>query len=73
MSFGDRLRKTRKHAKLSQADLGAQCNPPLHRQTVYQLEAGSQQPSLEKLASLAEALGVSRCWLAYGIDCKGTQ
>lgn len=73
MSFSTRMRACRKHAKLSQADLGAQCNPPLHRQTVYQLEAGSQKPSLEKLASLADALGVSRCWLAYGIDCKGAQ
>lgn len=73
MSFGDRLKQTRERAGLSQAQLGALCEPPMHRQTVYQLEAGSQQPTLLKLAELADALNVSRCWLGYGTECRSAK
>jgi len=35
--------------------------------------AGRAEPSIRNSAKLAEALGVSPCWLAYGCECNNKQ
>lgn len=37
-----------------------------HRQTMRLLRTGRQKPTAEKIARLAEALGVEPAWLAFG-------
>jgi len=39
----------------------------VHQVTVGNWEAGRKEPDLDKLARLAEVLGTSPAWLAFGI------
>jgi len=56
-SFASRLKASRIHCGLSQADLAARVG--LAQSAISQFEAGRSTPRLETLAKLASALGVS--------------
>lgn len=55
--FGGVLAELRKSKKLSQAQLGIDCD--LDRTFISLLERGERQPSLTTIFKLAKALGVS--------------
>ncbi len=59
-AFGPHLRTLRERAGLSQGDLAGD---RYDRSFIAKLEAGASLPSLEALARLAAALGVSRSTL----------
>lgn len=69
VTFGERLRNSRQRAGFTLTKLGALCDPRLSRASVCALEAGRQQPSSLQAQQLADALNVSRCWLAWGKKC----
>lgn len=69
-TFGGRLRSSRQRAGLTLTKLGELCDPRLSRASVCALEAGRQQPSSLQAQQLADALNVSRCWLAWGEKCN---
>jgi SOS-response transcriptional repressor LexA len=66
MSIGDRVRRARKHAKLTQEKLGKAVG--LKQATISDLEKGDSRSSAY-LAQIAHACGVDPYWLATG---KGT-
>lgn len=68
--FCARLRDARRLAKLTQTALGAGCRPPLSKMTISALESSKQAPSALQAQQLADALKVSRCWLAWGDKCN---
>lgn len=63
-SLPDRLRVAREERGLSQNAL-AQASG-IARTTIGYLESGETTPSVATVELLAQALGVSVCWLAYG-------
>jgi transcriptional regulator with XRE-family HTH domain len=62
---GARLRAAREDRQLSQAALGGLLEPPAPRQRIAEWE-GVAAPSLETVRRLAQALGASPGWLAFG-------
>jgi transcriptional regulator with XRE-family HTH domain len=66
--FGDNLFRARKHAGLSQEELGFRSE--LHRTEIGLLERGSRIPRIDTLVKLAGALSVSPLDLIHGIDWK---
>ena len=71
--FALRLARLRKAANLSRSALSEAVS--MARNTASQLESGERVPHLDTVEKLAQALGVSPCLLAYGIDfpCEPTQ
>lgn len=63
--LGARLSQARQEAGLSVRALSAKCG--VSSSTVGYIEQGRQYPTVETLERIARALGVSACWLAYGI------
>ncbi len=57
ISLGTRLRRLRKAAGLTQAELARRTG--IHRPNIARVEAGRHTPSLETLARLASAIGVT--------------
>ena len=55
-TFGERLRRARKTAGLSQEALGDSCR--LHRTEISLLERGERDPRLSTVVRLARCLGV---------------
>jgi transcriptional regulator with XRE-family HTH domain len=55
---GDKVRAYRKSLDWSQERLARECKPPLTRQTIYTVEAGTNVPEWDTLERIAEALGV---------------
>lgn len=66
ISYGDRLRAARKHAKLSQAGLADAVGNVISQQGIQYLEKKSQATGSEFTAQFAEACGVRAIWLATG-------
>ena len=64
--FGDRLRRIRKRAGLSQDGLGDRAG--LHRSEVEKLENAKREPRLTTLLKLANALQVAPTDLLDGLD-----
>jgi len=62
--IGGRIRRARKSAGLSQADLAAHVD--VSQPTVANWELGAHDPRRGVLEKVAEALGVSAHWLSYG-------
>ena len=62
-----RLRAARHSERLTLAQLGAALDPPRRRTTVCEWEQGRCEPSLATVEQLASVLGVSPCWLAFGV------
>jgi transcriptional regulator with XRE-family HTH domain len=62
--IADRLKQTRERAGLSKKALAEQAE--ISRGMVLYIEEGSTVPSVATAERLANALGVSPCWLAYG-------
>ena len=65
MSLAQRLRDARTAKNYTYGELARLAGIP-SRQTVYNIEAGRQVASIEQVAKLAAALGVSPAWLAFG-------
>ena len=63
----ERLARTRKAAGFSQAGL-ALASGLSDSTAVHDLENGARIPRVDTVERLADALGVSPCWLAFGID-----
>jgi transcriptional regulator with XRE-family HTH domain len=55
--FGARIRQLRRNAGLSQEELAERCH--MHRNYVGGIERGERNPSLQNIALLALALGVT--------------
>lgn len=60
-----RLRKTRKECRITPSALGPKVG--LDRHVAAYIESGNRIPTVETVARLASALGVSAGWLAYGL------
>ena len=60
-TLGDRLRKAREHARLTQAELAADME--VHRTSVISYEGGRTVPSRPVLLSWSMATGVLLAWL----------
>ena len=60
MSFSTRLRKARKEARLSQADLGRAIG--VSGQSVKEWEAGRSSPQFDRLSEIATATGKPLAW-----------
>jgi transcriptional regulator with XRE-family HTH domain len=63
----ERLARTRKAAGFSQAGL-ALASGLADSTAVHDLENGIRIPRVDTVERLADALGVSPCWLAFGIE-----
>lgn len=63
--FGQNLARCRKHAKISQEELGIRAS--LHRTQIGVLERGGRLPRIDTLIKLAGALSISPCDLLEGI------
>lgn len=63
-SFGQRLRERRAELGLSLRELGQRAG--VSAQAIVHAEADRSLPKVDTLEALAQALGVSPCWLAYG-------
>ncbi|GMV50922.1 MAG: hypothetical protein AMXMBFR67_24650 [Nitrospira sp.] len=59
--FGKTVRKLRKERGMSQEELGARAN--LHRTYIGDVERGTRNVSIDNMAKLADALGVSFSFL----------
>ena len=68
MSIGDRIKRARESAGLTQQQLGEAVSAGGGRQQVYNWEAGLRTPRLVTLARIAEITGVSAAWITYGPD-----
>ena len=64
LSVGNRLKLARDMRGLTMAELGDRAG--VGASTVNVIEKGSKQPRGDTVEKLARALGVPRCWLAYG-------
>lgn len=69
--LGARLSQARQEAGLSVRGLAAKCG--VSSSTIGYIEQGRQYPTVETLERIARALGVSACWLAYGIGTRDNQ
>ena len=65
VGLAQRLREARSAKNYTYGELARLASIP-SRQTVYNIEAGRQVASIEQVAKLAAALGVSPAWLAFG-------
>jgi transcriptional regulator with XRE-family HTH domain len=70
-TFSARLKDARESAGMSLQGL-ADASGTSHSSVRIWL-AGRAEPSIGNSAKLAEALGVSPCWLAYGCECNNKQ
>lgn len=66
-TFPARLQSARESAGMSLQGL-ADASGTSHS-SVRKWIAGHAEPSVGNVAKLAEALGISPCWLAYGCEC----
>jgi transcriptional regulator with XRE-family HTH domain len=64
VNLSDRLRAARKHARLTQAQLGEELGQS--KQSVSGYETGRTEPSREKLQQIAELTEVNKSWLFTG-------
>ncbi len=64
-TLGHRLQQAREETGLSQRTLAERAGT-VHS-TVGDIEKGRRYPAVDTLERLARALGVSPCWLAYGM------
>lgn len=64
LSVGHRLKLARDMRGLTMAELGERAG--VGASTVNVIEKGNKQPRGDTVEKLARALGVPRCWLAYG-------
>lgn len=64
LCVGQRLKLARDKRGLTMAELGDRAG--VGASTVNVIEKGNKQPRGDTVEKLARALGVSRCWLAYG-------
>jgi SOS-response transcriptional repressor LexA len=64
--LGKRIREAREAKGLSQAKVGAACNPPITGQAVYKWEHNLSTPSAEDLDILAQLTGKTVRWFLYG-------
>ncbi len=69
-TFSQRLRRSREQAGMTQAELARSVGYK-DRNAVWQWEHDKQMPPLSTFPLLAEALGVDKCWLAFGEQCQG--
>lgn len=65
LSFGQRVKMTRKHCKLTQRQLAEKCR--LSSRAVRCIENELTEPKIFTVAQIARALGVSIDSLVYGI------
>jgi transcriptional regulator with XRE-family HTH domain len=65
LAIGDRLRRARLDAGLSQRELS---EPGVSYAYISRIEAGVRTPSIKVLRKLAPKLGVSVAWLETGMD-----
>jgi len=63
---GDRLKRTREAARLTQTELAERVGAGTNQ--IYRYEKGETDPSAEVLAALAKELGVSADWLLGLVD-----
>lgn len=63
--LGCRLLEARQAADLTLRALGQKAN--VGHTTISDIEKGHHMPAADTIEALAQALGVSPCWLAYGI------
>lgn len=66
MEFGDRIRKLRVEAGLTQEELGSRLDPPVTYAAVGMWEKGKSKPRLDKLEQLAGILGTTAYYLLNG-------
>lgn len=69
--FASRLRTSRESKGLNKSDLAELLG--VSRPTYLDMENGKVAPRLDVVDRLAEILGCSSSWLAYGTESKNTQ
>lgn len=70
-TFSARLKEARAKAGLSIKGLYLAADTS--RRSVSLWEEGGATPRIDTVERLAEALGVTPCWLAYGCECNGKE
>lgn len=65
--FGERLRRARRHADLTGAEVGDRAG--MHPSQVYQVESGQANVTLRTLLRMADAVGAEPCSLLPGVVC----
>ena len=72
LTFGQRLRKLRGFKRWSQGRLGMQIRPRMSGNFISDIERGKSSPSLDRIDSIATALGVDSLFLTHGYEpCEG--
>lgn len=66
MTAGERLRECRRVRLLSQQELAEACN--VGQRAISHLETGESRGRMATWDALAEALGVSACFLLFGVE-----
>jgi len=66
--LGSRLSQVREIQAITLLDLGVRSC--VARNTIANIERGKAQPSIDTVERIAAALGISACWLAFGVDGK---
>lgn len=69
MTFGEKIRKAREEAKLSQRDMADKI--PMNQSNYSKLERNMQEPSLSQLRRLCEILSLDPHYL-LGLEFKAT-
>ena len=67
-TFGDRVRKAREKAGLTQAEMADLLHVSRKTLNHYELDRTQPQRPIDFIEALAEATGVSTAWLMWGAD-----
>lgn len=68
LTFGHRLKALRQSKRWSQSRLAWQMKPQVSGNYISDLETGKSSPQLERIRSIAEALGVDELYMTYGYE-----
>ena len=59
MSIGENIKRLRKEKGLTQKQLGTLCQPPIDEANIRKYENDKQNPKIETIYKIADALGIS--------------
>lgn len=65
MTFGDRLKKARENASLTQGELGERCGWKAAQTRIANYESNEREPTLEDIQKMAREIGVPPEELAF--------
>lgn len=73
LTFGQRLKFLRHSKRWSQNRLAFQMRPQVSGNFISDIETGKSSPQLERIKSIATALGVDELYLTYGYEPDATE